>query len=402
MNRNTYAPKERYADILHLLHVTIRQQYIAAKRSLARKNALGKDPLRAKDGLPCTVFAALLFLLWLSSHTFLDRNHNTSNHVHGFSRDLKKLQGQGISKAYMARLQETFRDASRGSKTGLVFSAYTQFGMSNRLRAIASAIAYCDEHGYWLRIIWVKDKHVNACLDEVVNIRASNLLDVWCEYNEKELGLVDYVVYNHMDTNRPREKFREIVPSDRHIFVQSGFRLKKREGVNLFPDQVENNILRSIVPNTEVKSLIESIKLPKEFVGVHIRQTDPERELGNIQADYSERSLSQLKSSFLEQNSVERFVGHLRTLVSQGKRVFYVAADDPGIYARLRENVANATILFLPRDCTDRSSRCLKFALADLEILGKSKMVLGSFWSSYSEVAGRLTGKPPKLAGVDF
>lgn len=100
----------------------------------------------------------------------------------------------------------------------------------------------------------------------------------------------------------------------------------------------------------------------------------------------------------------DRFVQRLDALVNQGQadRIF-LAADLPETYAALAERYG-ARLSWLQRDLYDRSPQQLQYALADLLLLSAGKRFLGSPWSSFTDVAQRLSRptRPFELSGRDF
>eukprot|EP00171_Calliarthron_tuberculosum_P020415 IDg20415t1 len=52
--------------------------------------------------------------------------------------------------------------------------------------------------------------------------------------------------------------------------------------------------------------------------------------------------------------------------------------------------------------CDDRSELCVQHAFAELLILSRTRLLLASPWSSFSEVAARLGGIQAHVAGIDF
>ncbi len=52
--------------------------------------------------------------------------------------------------------------------------------------------------------------------------------------------------------------------------------------------------------------------------------------------------------------------------------------------------------------CGDRSEQQVITGLTDILILGKTKKLLASNWSSFSEATKRFSDIPMILAGVDF
>jgi hypothetical protein len=93
----------------------------------------------------------------------------------------------------------------------------------------------------------------------------------------------------------------------------------------------------------------------------------------------------------------------LRIKAAAPDTVFYAAADRPAALAKLAAALPPGDVLSLDSsECVDRSAACLQFAIADLLLLGKCGKLLGSTWSSYSEIAGCFANVKPRYAGEDF
>ena len=90
---------------------------------------------------------------------------------------------------------------------------------------------------------------------------------------------------------------------------------------------------------------------------------------------------------------------------------FYLAADSQEAYEGLTKRFGEA-VLFTRRDCA--AERCdfrdcdsMVYSLVDMMNLARTKLILGSGWSSYSEVAAYIGGAqgqpvPILMAGRDF
>ena len=61
-------------------------------------------------------------------------------------------------------------------------------------------------------------------------------------------------------------------------------------------------------------------------------------------------------------------------------------------------------IIYLQRDKYDRSKEQIEYALADIILLTRTKLFLGSTWSSFSELVLRMApvGQKYEMSGVDF
>jgi hypothetical protein len=78
---------------------------------------------------------------------------------------------------------------------------------------------------------------------------------------------------------------------------------------------------------------------------------------------------------------------------------FFVCCDRRDVYDALRDM---EHVWMYEKTVFDRSVAQVKLALIDLYLLAKTKYILGSNWSSFTELAHRLNGRELKLAGVDF
>ena len=73
---------------------------------------------------------------------------------------------------------------------------------------------------------------------------------------------------------------------------------------------------------------------------------------------------------------------------------FYLACDEEAI-CRTLHRAFPGHIVSAPRPaCPDRSAPCLRAALRDMYALGSGRLILGSLWSSFSEVAGARAPRP--------
>jgi hypothetical protein len=59
-------------------------------------------------------------------------------------------------------------------------------------------------------------------------------------------------------------------------------------------------------------------------------------------------------------------------------------------------------ITYVKRDVFDRSVDQQRYALIDMILLSRTKYILGSYWSSFTELAQRLGNSKVKYSGVDF
>ena len=300
-------------------------------------------------------------------------------------------------------------------------------GLGNRLRALASAMSVAAALGRPVLLIWVSDLHCNcsyrrlfaqplpfALLDE--EIPRANLTDD------------EFQVYNYMrpEPGAVKDAYVEADLS-RHLYFKSGFIMNPPAGGWKFAQ-------RQIQRLTPVARIAEMLQANKNMVGLHVRNVfDAPRDaktntsvtgaeaVAGARKEYGAEGTRQLmmwrKASHWT-NFVPRMIALLRENsfrnphgLAQSPLQFYLAADSEDAYTGLTKRFPNR-IKFQPRSCA--SERCdfrdcegMIYSIVDMLNLGRTKLILGSGWSSYSEVAAYIGGAqgqpvPILLAGRDF
>ena len=303
---------------------------------------------------------------------------------------------------------------------------HAQHGLSNRLRAYASALSVASALHLRLKLIWVPDAHCRATFSDLFSLPAVNVshtwedpnrlrkhllrtpaAQVWEEADEPSLTLLSperFDVYHYVD---PKGRATDVSPyiltpaPGRHVYVRASSRLNHTLG---WRDSELQLGLQALVIAPEVKALMAAwhAGVPKtdlsHFIGVHVRQRAPQLELDVPEDVYTNASWAAMSvaraqtglSSFMQLIAAER--------KDKPFRRFYVAADSADVLDRLEMKFGWRTVLNLYTGLSKmkgscegwamRSVRCLQMALADMLLLSQTKVIHGSFWSAYSEVAG--------------
>ena len=305
---------------------------------------------------------------------------------------------------------------------------HVQHGLSNRLRAFASALAVATSMDLRLKLIWVADSHCGATFSQLLRLPALNqskayeepnrllrhLLrttpsQVWEEAEEPAVELLApdrFDVYHYVD---PQGRALDVSPGilpparGRHVYVRSASRLNHSAG---WRDADLHLALVALNIGEEVKAVMDAFhrSLPtvdlSQLIGVHIRQRPPQRELQGLRADvYSNQSWAAL-SVARAQSSRSAFEALIASEVkARPFRRFYIAADSADILERLESKFGFRVIVHLHsisrrqdrgwcEGVAGRSVECLRIALADQLLLSQTKVIHGSYWSAFSEVAG--------------
>jgi hypothetical protein len=113
-------------------------------------------------------------------------------------------------------------------------------------------------------------------------------------------------------------------------------------------------------------------------IGVHVRRSDNSIAIAN--------------------SPLEAFIGRMRAIVeTDGSARFFVATDSPEVLGTLIDAFGER-IAHHPKESLERGDpRAIKDALTDLYCLASCDRILGSFWSSFTDVASEIRGIPREI-----
>lgn len=273
-----------------------------------------------------------------------------------------------------------------------------QHGLSNRLRALASAAVLAEASGRQLVVVWRTDAHCGARAADLLHLHMPVIEDGTADLLKERAAKV----YNYMEIE-PGAQFGEPVRTQEagDIYVRSAYVLVSAQSNAV----AKTAFLRGLRPSAPVVDLVRS--RPERFdLAVHIRMaTGPDFDhlAHESPANWPEGRHQEL-TQWRQNSHVRHFVARLDTLVAEGAadRIF-AAADLAATYAVLEERYG-ARLHHLPRTLYCRSARQMQFALADLILLTRAPRFLASTGSSFSDMAQCLARPRRKLerSGLDF
>jgi hypothetical protein len=271
-----------------------------------------------------------------------------------------------------------------------------QHGLGNRLRAFGSAAAIARATDRELVVVWVPDVHCEC--------RFSDLFDYDGLVIESYADLPgDIKRYNYMEIEDGGIKDAEIVlDKGQDVLVRSAFVLK-HEASNWDTGNAE---IQRLKPVKAVMDLVNSVQLPANSVGVHVRMEAGQGRDNNAydsQENWSKDSHEQIHY-WREKSHYSVFLKRIDTLLEdEPYRKIFLATDLPENY-EVFIGTYKDKLLYLPRTVYDRSKEQILYGLADAILLSQTSHLLGSTWSSFSEIAMRLsTGmRKIEMSGVDF
>lgn len=265
-------------------------------------------------------------------------------------------------------------------------------GLCNRLRALASALVISRATKRQCFVIWKEDLHCGARFEDL--FLPCKDLTVLSDDAVIDMDTVDF--YNYAAE-------KDVLIDDaspRTIYVQSACVLKNKHT----SWTKENEVLRELRPVASIQSQVKQLAARAEAaVGVHVRSGQ------NVEICPWEDT-SQYKEE--SKNCIEKWRGVCtwqvfleemqRCQLKRNIETFFVCCDKPETFAHLQAEMHDK-VFCAPKQCWDRSKEQVQSALVDILLLSITQFILGSPWSSFSEIAHRLSiSKPMYLAGIDF
>lgn len=268
----------------------------------------------------------------------------------------------------------------RGS-TGVI-ELTVRAGLGNRMREIASGLALSKAANKRLKVYWLNNKNLN------------------CPY-ERLFEPIDGVRIASIETNR-----RRALLSPRSLLYRVRKKLRLRP-FDLFLGNVEIHRykdegvdLASVVSGArrcgietfmrfygsppsfdalrpkrdiqeEVESTIGTLDTTK-LIGVHIRRGDNE--------------------AAVQVSPLEAFIVRMQEEIERDPEAsFFLATDDPATEQTVKESLPGR-VLARPKVFARDRAEGVRDALVDLLVLARCRLILGSYWSSFSDAASELRG----------
>ena len=289
-----------------------------------------------------------------------------------------------------------YRPAAILSKPKFYIDA--QFGLGNRLRAIASAAAIAKDTDRELVIVWQPDIHCECRFEDLFEYKGA-VLSKSFSGDARKLGM-PFVSRMELDEGYAPEAPLPLKHGE-DVYVRSAYDLGTFDQSRSVADQ----FLQGLQPTGLIKDLVESVRRPND-IAIHIRMVGGKgfEHLPFESTDICSKESFERITHWRQECHYSRFMSRLDELTREGlaDRVF-LAADQDSTYEAFNARYGDR-IACLPRALYDRSAEQIKYALADMYLLGFAPVLLGSGFSSFTELAKRLSTRNERVetAGKDF
>ncbi|GAB0490953.1 hypothetical protein MMPV_002195 [Pyropia vietnamensis] len=296
-----------------------------------------------------------------------------------------------------------------------VLFCHVMHGLGNRLRALGSCMSFAKATNRELLVIWERDSHIQAKYSDLFATELA-VLDsfnpTWPmagqEKYDKSWSAFKFFNYMEMEGEGAKKgEWIEDVP-EKHIYYKGAYIMEAPAELTSW--DADNEQLRSLSPVPTIASRLDVLETehglsPKsQLIGVHIRNRTLDKDIKNVDfvKEYGD-SATLTMEMWRRKSNYRTFLAEMKRIIAEEdpKAKFYVATDTYDVVAELERELPGR-IVSVPRTCDDRNGECVRMALLDMYCLSRTRSLLGSNWSSFTEAAERLGGIKAKLAGQDF
>ncbi|CDF36354.1 unnamed protein product [Chondrus crispus] len=297
--------------------------------------------------------------------------------------------------------------------TPRILICHCMHGLGNRLRALGSCMSFAKEANRELVVVWEPDSHIEAKFFDMFKTPLVVLEKMPVQWPFADVEKWDSVwsqfkFHNYMEMEGSGavkgEKIFDI--PNKHMYYKGAY-IMEADNTDLTNWEKDNDMLRSLEPIPEVKTMIADIEGQglgtDRVIGLHVRNRTLEKDIKNVDfvKEYGDEA-TQTMDMWRRKSGVQNFIRQINLIIKEKPDVkFFVATDTYEVIGQLEDHYPDR-ILSFKRSCDDRDGECVKYALADLYALSKCRELYGSNWSSFTEAAERIGNVKAKLAGQDF
>jgi hypothetical protein len=264
---------------------------------------------------------------------------------------------------------------------------------------MASAATIADATDRELVVIWQADAHCACDFDHLFRPEGALLSEGFADQAES-LGM-DLINYMEIEPGSAKDRLVRLTAT-RDTYLRSAYPFAHPASTWYS----ENLALRRFRPNDVVMDLVASLGPEVPDLAVHIRMEGgraSEHLAWESPANWTAQAHRDI-DLWRRRSHFSYFQTRIDQLMAQGLTgSLFLASDTPEAYAALTLRYG-PRIRHLPRPARDRSVPAMVYALADALLLSRAPRLLGSGWSSFSELAARLSphATEVELSGRDF
>jgi hypothetical protein len=296
-----------------------------------------------------------------------------------------------VRKAYVTVLNEAgaSRDAVReltvaqlGSLLGLYLSTeklvivHVSNGLGNRLRALASGISIARALSRKLILVWPRDAH--------------------CDIEFGDLFTNDFELHNYLQHDQlsdrifskwdPASNVTNLSNHPAHWYLHSSTTLRTKHSTS----SKDRKSVKSLHPHPDILNMANKYDV-NGVIGVHIRQSDDADLAPKVHEEYLNTNAETLSNVefWRKRSSLELFRAKIANILETESDAKFFIATDTRENVHILRNEFPGRIEYMEEACALRTATCIRTALAEMIVLSRTKFLLGSAWSSFTEGVAR-------------
>jgi len=258
-------------------------------------------------------------------------------------------------------------------------------GLANRMRAIDSAVNFSKAYNCKLTIFWIRDRGMNCDFNRIwkpVSFikEATGRISGFFFYLQRRFVFIRWVLKILERWRILRVFVDEYKGKDEMLYSY----VKSASGdirywflvimtcEDFFPGQSFRSDLFQLQPEIAERVKQETEGFDENTIGVHIRRSD------HIHS--------------IEHSPLELFEEYmLNELSNCPEAKFYIASDDEAVKEHFKQNPQWKSKVIFSEGCLLRDSQeGILQAVTEFYALSRTRKILGSYWSTFSELASRI------------
>ena len=253
-------------------------------------------------------------------------------------------------------------------------------GLCNRMRVINSSLELAKRKGTKLLVLWYCADELNAPFEalfqpvdefQVINFTSlKDLRKLWYQLTARtKISNAD--IENNKTNGTLNQDFFDSIKLPAYIFTWEHF----------YP---ADEYFKLFKPTAELQKRIDEVTkhFTKDMVSVHIRRTD--------------------QVTSIAYSKTENFIDLMNREITENPDVkFFLATDDKDEEALLRKTFPGRIVSNENRTLRRDSLDGMYDALLDLYCLASCKKIIGSYFSSFTDIAADIGGIEKLIAGID-
>ena len=252
-------------------------------------------------------------------------------------------------------------------------------GFANRMRMLISSIIYAKSLNLPLLVCWIASEECNIELNEIFTN------DMFDTISFEDIQNTNYCYFGRVHTNQIFNKIDDVINDTEHkyeyVLLEGGheFTNKQRLDFLSLKKSTYNELSFINTIDTKLNDFIQNkIVKNKKYIGIHYR---------DVINKYDEMDIKNNDVvNFTKNSPIEKFIEIINKI--KNDTTFIVISNSNKIYETLVNKFPNKKFINSPSESYNRNLKDdMINSIVDFLILGQCDLIVGSYFSSFSDEA---------------